>query len=258
MYDTKSKLDISGLAQDLVRLRSEGKQVPTAQFQTLPVDLESAMETQGLVSELEGIDSHAWKVAASLGDDSVVAPLHPFVRSASKPTLLWRPGMKLEVEIAVKLGRDLPVLSNSTYSRGRLAEAVSEVYLGAELVWSAVEEGGRVSYPLFLADRLGNMGYVLGPLLPTSTLDTCGGMPLHVSLDEHSLYDAGAQHPTGDVLTWLQGYANDRSRPLASLMAGSVITTGSLCGAFEIAEPGKIVIKLGSEAVFDFLLSAKV
>lgn len=256
MNDLHPTLDINGLAWDLVRLRREGTQVPTAQFKTLPVGLESAMETQSLVSELESIVSRAWKVAVSPSNDFVVAPLHPYVRSTSKPKLLWRRGMKLEVEIAVKLGRDLPVLSSGTYSRSGLAEAVSEVYLGAELVWSAVAEGGTISFPLFLADRLGNTGYVLGPLLPISTLDSCGGMPLHVSLDGHSLYDAGALHPTGDVLTWLLGYANDGSRPQASLMAGSVITTGSLCGAFEIAEPGKIVIKLGSEAGFDFLLSA--
>lgn len=258
MNDLHPTLDISDLARDFVRLRSEGTQVPTAQFQTLPVDLESAMETQGLVSELERIDSRAWKVAVSPSNDFVAAPLHPYVRNTSKPALLWRRGMKLEVEIAVKLGRDLPVLSNGTYSRDGLAEAVSEVYLGAELVWSAVEEGGTISYPLFLADRLGNMGYVLGPPLPTSTLDSCAGMPLHVSLDGHSLYDAGAQHPTGDVLTWLLGYANDGSRPQASLIAGSVITTGSLCGAFEIAEPGKIDIKLGTETGFDFLVSAEL
>ncbi|MCZ7854649.1 fumarylacetoacetate hydrolase family protein [Agrobacterium salinitolerans] len=257
MSDSYQMMDTNNLAQTLVRLRSEGKQLPTTQFQTLPADRESAMEIQGVVSELENIDSRAWKVASSPSNDHVVAPLHPFVRSSPKPTLIWRQGIKLEVEIAVKLGKNLPVLSNGAYSRSGLADAISEIYLGAELVWSAVEEGARISYPLFLADRLGNMGYVIGPRLPASTLDPFGGMPLAVSLDRATLHDGVAQHPAGDVLTWLLGYANDRSRPSASLLAGSVFTTGSLCGAIEIKKPGEIVITFGPETAFDFVLSAE-
>ncbi|NIB58659.1 2-keto-4-pentenoate hydratase (plasmid) [Agrobacterium tumefaciens] len=253
----KSAFDIGGLAQHLVKLRTEGRQALTAEFAAPPPNIESAMETQDRVSELEGIESHAWKVAASPDNDFVVAPLHPFLESASRRILIWRPGMKLEVEIAVKLGKDLPVLLEGTYSRDAIAEAVCEIFLGVELVWSAVGDGGSVSYPLFLADRLGNMGYVLGPSLSASTLESFTGMPLYVSLNKKALYDAGAQHPTGDLLTWLLGYTNDTTRPQASLREGSVITTGSLCGAFEITEPGHINVRLNSDVSFDFLLSAE-
>jgi 2-keto-4-pentenoate hydratase len=257
MYETKLDLDKGGLAQELVRLRKEGKHAPTDHFSTPPSDIESAMEMQDRVSELEGIECYAWKVAASPSSGFVVAPLHPFVKSAAKPSLIWRPGMKLEVEIAVKLGRNLPVLSQGCYSRDTITQAICEIFLGAELVWSAVEEGGTVSFPLFLADRLGNMGYVLGPSLPASMLGSSTGTPLYVSLNKNALYDAGAQHPTGDVLTWLLGYANDITRPQASLMEGSVITTGSLCGAFEITEQGQIDVRLNSDVGFDFLVSAE-
>lgn len=41
-------------------------------------------------------------------------------------------------------------------------------------------------------------------------------------------------------------------------MAGSVLTTGSLCGALEIVEPGTVDIKLGMEARFDFALTARL
>lgn len=258
MNDLRSTPAINEVARDLVNLRSEGRQMPTARFSMRPNSIRMGMETQRLVSELEGVDGRAWKVAGSPAGNFVVAPLHPFADGLSKPNLLWRPGMKLEVEIALKLGRDLPVVSDGTYDRSGISEAVSEVYLGAELVWSAVEDGARASFPLFLADRLGNMGYVLGPLLAASFMDLCAGTPLLVSVGGRTLYVAGARHPTGDVLTWLLGYANDRSRPQTSLTAGSIITTGSLCGALEIAEPGKIGIKLGPDAVFDFLLSAEL
>lgn len=251
-------LEIDGLARELVRLRREGKQVPTSWFPVLPTDFQGATETQKLVSEQEGVSGDAWKVAISPDKDFVVAPLHPYTCVASGSILPWRRGMKLEVEIAVRLGRELAVKSEGACSRSELVSAISEVYLGAEFIWTSVEEGGQVSFLLFLADRLGNMGYVLGPVLPASMLDTGTGLPLRVSLDDRTLHDAEALHPAGDVLTWLLGYINNTSRSQMALTADSVITTGSLCGALEIAEPGRIAIKLGSEATLDFLLSAEV
>ncbi|MGO8658859.1 2-keto-4-pentenoate hydratase, partial [Rhizobium ruizarguesonis] len=55
-----------------------------------------------------------------------------------------------------------------------------------------------------------------------------------------------AQHPKGDVLTWLVDYANDGLRPETSLKTGALITTGTLSGAIELTEPGEIDIELGN------------
>ncbi len=41
------------------------------------------------------------------------------------------------------------------------------------------------------------------------------------------------------MLTWLVDYANDKLRPENSLKAGALITTGTLCGAIELASPAK-------------------
>lgn len=234
--------DPRALANRLHGLRSTGAQAPTADF-SLPGDLRHAMDAQNFLAADESITSNAWKVAVSPDGQAVTAPLQPYHEAVSGARIPWRKGMKFEAEIAVRLGKDLP-LRDAAYSRAEIVEAVADAYLGAELLVSGIKESGSLSFLLFLADRLGNSGYVLGPVLPNTILDTVGGAPLKVTLNGQGIYDAPAGHPKGDVLTWLLAYANDKLRPESSLRNGALITTGSLCGAIELAEPGEIDIVL--------------
>jgi 2-keto-4-pentenoate hydratase len=204
------------------------------------------MEAQDLLAAADGISRNAWKVTVSPQGQAVTAPLHPYVEVISGADIPWYPGLKFETEIAVRLGSDLPVRTGVPYSRTEVVEAISAVHLGAELLVSAVKESGSVSFLLFVADRLGNSGYVLGPKLEKSVVDTVGGTPLKVTHAARTIYDGPAQHPKGDVLTWLVDYANDGLRPETSLKAGALITTGTLSGAIELTEPGEIDIELGN------------
>ncbi len=241
---TDSAFDPRALAAKLRSLRNAGKQASTAEF-PLPGDHRQAMDAQNFLSAEEGIRSNAWKVAMPADNQPVTAPLHPYVEAVSGAKLPWVAGMKYEAEIAVRLGKDLPIRSGGKYTRAEIADAVADAYLGVELSWTAVAEGNKISPLLFLADRLANLGYVLGPVLPRSILDTCTGTPLKVTLNGQPIYDATAQHVKVDVLTWLVDYANDTFRPDSSLRSGAVITTGSLCGAIELASGGELDTTLG-------------
>ncbi|MDI5929327.1 fumarylacetoacetate hydrolase family protein [Rhizobium leguminosarum] len=232
------------VAARLHGLREAGRQEATDSF-PLPGDFHQAMEAQNLLAATDGIASNAWKVTVSPQGQAVTAPLHPYAEAVSGADIPWYPGLKFETEIAVRLGRDLPVRT-VPYSRANVVEAISAVHLGAELLVSAVRESGSVSFLLFVADRLGNSGYVLGPKLEKSVLDTVGGTPLKVTHAGRTIYDGPAQHPKGDVLTWLVDYANDGLRPETSLKTGALITTGTLSGAIELTEPGEIDIELGN------------
>ncbi|MBY3027005.1 2-keto-4-pentenoate hydratase [Rhizobium leguminosarum] len=207
------------------------------------------------MSKLEGADVPAWKVAKSPNGHPVAAPLHPYVDQPFNAEVAWRRGMKIEVEIAVQLSRDLPVRTDGAYERADIEAAVSEVYLGAELVRSGIAEGGSVSFLAFLSDRLGNAGYVRGPAQPLAVLQPGSIIPLKLRLDKQIAFDDAAQHPTKDFLTWLCDYANDRSRPTSSLRASAIITTGSLCGAVDVTDRGDVFVQLGVDAVLNFTLS---
>ncbi|MBY2965267.1 2-keto-4-pentenoate hydratase [Rhizobium leguminosarum] len=232
------------VAARLHGLHQAGRQEATSTF-ALPADLHQAMEAQNLLAAADGISSNAWKVTVSPQGQAVTAPLYPYAEAVSGADIPWYPGLKFETEIAVRLGSDLPVRTGA-YSRADVVEAISAVYLGAELLVSAIRESGSVSFLLFVADRLGNSGYVLGPKLEKSVVDTVGGTPLKVTHAGRTIYDGPAQHPKGDVLTWLVDYANDGLRPETSLKTGALITTGTLSGAIELTEPGEIDIELGN------------
>lgn len=247
--------EISTLAQQLYNLRHDGSQVPTGKLLSTPVALEDAVDVQSQLSKLEGADLHAWKVAKSPGGDPVAAPLHPYLNDGPTATLSWRRGMKIEVEIAVQLCQDLPVRTTKSYERAEIETAISNAYLGAELVWSGISEGGTISFPAFLADRLGNMGYVRGPALPLVVLQVGSTIPLKIRLNGQVTFDAAGQHPTRDPLTWLRDYANNQSRSATALRAGSIITTGSLCGAIEVPGPGDVSVQLGNDAAMHFALA---
>jgi 2-keto-4-pentenoate hydratase len=163
--------------------------------------------------------------------------------------------MKIEVEIAVELCQDLPVRPNRSYERADIEAAISTAYLGTELIWSGISEGGSISFQAFLADRLGNMGYVRGPGLPLAVLQAGSTIPLKLMLNGEVAFDGAGQHPTKDPLTWLCDYANNRSRPATSLRAGAIITTGSLCGAIDVPGPGDASVQLGNHAAIHLALS---
>lgn len=247
--------DIIALAYKLRSLRHDGRQIPTGQLVSVPLALEDAIEVQSQLSKLEGADVSAWKVAKSPDGNPIAAPLHPYLDKPSNAIVAWRKGMKIEVEIAVQLSQDLPVRTDKGYGRADIEAVVSDVYLGAELVWSGIAEGGSISFLAFLADRLGNAGYVRGPALPLAVLQPGSNIPLKLWLNKQVAFDDAAQHPTKDVLTWLCDYANDRSRPASSLRAGAIITTGSLCGAVDVTDPGDVSVQLGIDTVLNFTLS---
>lgn len=246
--------DAKALADGLYSLRAAGRTQATAEFAT-PQDLTAAMDAQQALASREGATPNAWKVAMSPDQHAVVAPLHPYVETARDAELPYLPGMKFEVEIAVRLGRSLTIKAG-LYSREEILDAISEAYLGAELLSSAIEESGKLSFPLYVADRIGNRGYALGPVVPKSLIDTVAEVELKVVQGSMSIYQGPAKHPVGDVLAWLLAYANDRSRPANSLETGMVITTGALSGAMPLPGSGKVEVLLAGEYVLNVALVA--
>ncbi len=243
--------DPRALATKLRGLRQAAKQEPTSAFQ-LPAGLHQAMEAQDIVKADDGCTSNAWKVSVFPDGQPVTAPIYPFAEAVSGATIPWYPGLKFEAEIAVRFGKDLPYRKDAPYSRAEVIDAISTAYLGAELLVNAVKEANAISVYLYLVDRLANSGYVLGPSIPKSFIDTAAETPLKVTHGGKTIYDDLAKHPKGDVVSWLLAYANDPLRPADSLKAGAVITTGTLSGAVELTEPGEIDIRFGDDARLTF------
>lgn len=183
-----------------------------------------------------------WKVAIGPQQLPVAAPLLYLYPEAGEISLF--PDCTIEVELAVKLRRDLPRRETGAYDRSDILDAIEKVVLGIEVIGGRLDSATNVPFISFLADNLGNRGYVVGENVPLSALGEVNGLDCEVTLDSQSLYRAPASHPAGDPLLPLLVYANAQSDHLGGLKAGQVVTTGSLCGVLPVRATGLLEARI--------------
>jgi 2-keto-4-pentenoate hydratase len=229
------------IATALVRARVSGKDVLNSAL-PVPANARCAMQIQALVQERSARPVGGWKVAIGPEKRAVAAPLLDVYFDSAEIGLF--PNCTIEVELAVRLGRDLPKRETETYERSDIVDAIESLVLGIEVIGGRFDDAANVPFLSFLADNLGNRAYVIGDQLPLSIVDQIGGLACQVALDRVPLHHALASHPSGDPLLPLLVYANEQSDYLGGLKAGQVVTTGSLCGALPIRSAGIVKAEL--------------
>lgn len=210
-----------------------------------PSTIAEAFAVQAITTADAPAEPVGYKVARSPDGIAVTGRLLP-LHVAGEATFPWRSGVAIEAEVAVRLATALPPRAGG-YSRDEVKKAVGSVHLGLEVLDSRLVEGSKSPYLLFLSDRLGNAGYLLGPEVPAALVDDVAGTPLEITLGDEIIFADAARHPAGDVLAWLKDWADREDRPEGSLSAGEIITTGSLCGAVPLAKAGLLAIKLDAD-----------
>jgi 2-keto-4-pentenoate hydratase len=230
------------MAAALARAHESGQRVPHPAI-SAPASAKSAMRIQALVQELLARPVGGWKVAIGPEKRPVAAPLLDMQDGPADIILL--PNFTIEVELAVRLGKDLPKRETGSYQRSDIVGAIESVVLGIEVIGGRFDDAANVPFLSFLADNLGNRAYVVGDRLPLSAIDQVGDMACHVTLDGLSLHHAPASHPAGDPLLPLLAYANEQSDCLGGLRAGQIVTTGTLCGVLPVKAPGLLEARLG-------------
>jgi 2-keto-4-pentenoate hydratase len=141
--------------------------------------------------------------------------------------------VRIECELAVRLGRDLPK-EPKPYTRESVRDAIAQVMAAFELI-----EDRRADYKTskalsLIADNAWNGGIVIGPAIePPAGLDLDG---ITGSLKRNGKPDGTGKtdDPLG-ALAWLANLAAGRGRPMT---AGMVIITGSVIPTIDIA-PGE-------------------
>ncbi|MCJ8508885.1 hypothetical protein MUU53_13295 [Rhizobium lemnae] len=172
----------------------------------------------------------------------------PLLFVSRQPELGFENEIKVEVELALVLGQDLPVRSGG-YSRGEVLEAIESVHIGVELVRTRYVGGAGSSLGLLLADCMSNVGYLVGPELDRALLDEGADLG-HLRLENEGrvLFDGAAVHPDGDVLKSVVRCANEGLPMGGHLKKGQVLTTGTLSGAPVIEKPSHFTTKLGGQS----------
>lgn len=141
---------------------------------------------------------------------------------------LWRPGV--ECEIAVRLGRPLPVQA-APFDRADVAGAVESCMAAIEIVDDRYDDFRALDAASLIADDFFSAGAVLGAPVPAwPSLDLAAVRGAMTINDEEVGAGVGADvmgHPF-EALAWLANHAAATGRPLAEgdvVLMGSVVET---------------------------------
>jgi 2-oxo-3-hexenedioate decarboxylase/2-keto-4-pentenoate hydratase len=141
--------------------------------------------------------------------------------------------VRVECELAVRLGRDLPK-EPQPYTRESVRSAISQVMAAFELIEDRHADYKTSKALSLIADNAWNGGIIIGPAIePPAGLDLDG---IAGTLKRNGKPDGTGKtdDPLG-ALAWLANLAADRGRPIT---AGMVVITGSVITTVDIA-PGE-------------------
>lgn len=247
---------IEKLARRFAEAVHEGARIRLTELEAeglVPGTLFAAMAVQRAFAEHWAKPVAGWKLAIRPDGEAVGASIFDCVRvdDANLASYPEDGTEGVEVEICFTLSADIPASTVGLMTRVDLMGFIDKVHLGAELLRYRLVEKNQVPFPLFLADRLANHGFVIGPELDEGILEVFTGngenLPhLTVSEGPVSMFDAKGKHPNGDPLAPLVAFANSAFNTGGMLKAGNVVTTGSLCGAIPSTLAGETRIRLES------------
>ncbi len=236
------------LIQQLVDAQRSGtRPVDAAAYSTL--DREAAYRVQHGVMVALGEKPGLYKTAVAPDGTGAVAPIFASrVGQSSSLQLPFANIIGLEVEVGVVLRQDVP---NGTDDID-LVEAIDHYFVGMEVCGTRFIDRSIAGFDGGLADSMAAYGYVINPTErePGADLDN---FDVTVEFAGQQIYSAPAKHGFGSVLASLVAYAKAQ-RPEYPLKAGTIITTGSVCGLVPTSGTGHAVAVLGNHrAEFDIV-----
>lgn len=206
-----------------------------------------ALAAQGAVMEKLGETAGGFKVMINPEGKGTAAPMFAsrVVKSGETLSVPAAGVIGLEVEVALVLGKDV-TREMAEAGPEAVLEAVDHFVFGIEICATRFDDHKKATPEAQLADNLSGSGYIVGtePFTAGPDID---GAPLTVTADGQEIYNKPAKHPFGGALAPVIACALSGEDNSAMLKAGSLITTGSLCGAVAFSAPAEIVARIGSD-----------
>ena len=143
--------------------------------------------------------------------------------------------LRLESEIALRLGADLPA-SGAPWSREAVAPAVAAAMPAFELIEDRNADYAQTQASSLIVENCWNGGIVIGT--PKSiAVDALVGIPGRLTIGGKAVGEGRAEDPCA-TLAWLANHLAERGRGLKS---GMVVITGSLIPTVSIASGERAV-----------------
>jgi 2-keto-4-pentenoate hydratase len=140
--------------------------------------------------------------------------------------------LRIESEIALKLGADLPA-SGAPWTRAAVAPAVAAAMPAFELIEDRNADYATTEVRSLIVENCWNGGVVVGVPKP-ARVDDLVGIAGRLTIDGKNIGEGRAEDPCA-TLAWLANHVAERGR---DLKAGMVVITGSLIATVSIA-PGQ-------------------
>lgn len=227
--------DISTLASALVAAYADpAATMPAADIAN--VSLAEAMELHKRVADGLGESVSAFKVAILPDGNAIAAPLFGslVVESGGRLPSPSRGLVGIEVEIAARFARD--VTPEMAADPEALKAAIGSVHMGIEIVGSRLDDRTKAGTYGGLADNSNSAGYAVSPEVWTKGFDI-EGLPLIVSTEAGVIYEGTAKPSFGGPLNVLGAYGRKPIDHFGGFKAGTLVTTGSLCGIVAMPSP---------------------
>lgn len=235
---------VAGLSSALVEARRSGNRIRRVAAELVPVSIADAIAVQSAVAGSLGEEPGGWKISIA-PQGKIAAPMYRSDMLAGGGTRKVRDGFfAIEVEFAVRLKRDLLVSAGGSMERKEILAAVDTLMVGIELVESRLEDHPHQPFLAFVADNIGNGGYVTGTERPFDPAENLTGRHCRVDLDGAVLFDAPAVHGNGDPIVPLVECVGVVGSAMGGWRAGQVITTGSICGVVPVTGKGLLTASL--------------
>jgi len=193
-----------------------------------------AMAVQAEVARLLGAEVGGWKVAIRPDGLAAAAPMfrHLIVPEGQSSAILDNGPIGIEIEICIRLARDLPPRPGKPYTREDIVAACDRVFAGIEIVTPRLDKPFDIPFTTFLADNVGNGGYVMGGGVDDVSRVDLTNLRCVFDFNGEVAYDKVGGHPAKDPLVFVLACANAQIDKLGGFKAGQLITTGSLGGIF--------------------------
>lgn len=211
-------------AARLIDAHDGGEPIASVPAHLVPADLTAVYALQNeIISQIGPVGG--WKILAGGATEPVCAPIpaNRYFADGATISSAHHRFVLAEVEIAVKLGADLP----GAVDTAGAAAAIASIHPIIEMVGSPFVDRDAVENNAKLGDLQSNGAVIVGPALDPSVKPALTALRVALRLDgtEAKVAETGASWDAiVEAIRWLSGHAASRGLPLR---AGQVIITGA-------------------------------
>ena len=235
----------SQFAAALIEARRRGALAPTA-LDSVPTSLAEAMAVQRETTVAIGASIGAWKVGYAPDGSPVAAPIYADVIYASGDRVPVGASGKsgIEVELALRLAKDLPPRPGRPYGRADILDACEALLMGVEIVAGRLPEPPKPPFLALLADNSSNGAFVRGVEVRDFRGLSVSSLRCRLALNGSTTHEGVGGHAKGDPVLAVVDYVNRPCDRLGGLRAGQIVTTGTLSGCPYVEGAAKVFAEL--------------